>query len=302
MAHDETIIEVLAPAKLNLFLHITGKRDDGFHFLESLFVYCDFGDRLKISSASDFELEISGPFGPVLAELCPDNNDNLILKAARKLAGYAEEKGMDICPVHIALQKNIPVAAGVGGGSADAAAVLGGLIEFWGLDVSDDDLHKIALELGADVTASLSFGPKWVTGIGEVISPLEAIPSFYVVLVNPCVPLSTPSVFKAYSESDPIFENERGAQTNFGSLESLLEFLGQSKNQLENVAVGLESEIDEVLNSLLNQSDCQLARMSGSGPTCFGIFTDLITAEKALDEIETSHPDWWVEVANVLGK
>lgn len=302
MDKANTTIEVLAPAKINLFLHLTGKRNDGFHFLESLFVYCDFGDRLTITEAKEFGLELTGPFEPILAELCPNIEDNLILKAARKLANFASARGTGVCPVHIKLEKNIPVAAGVGGGSSDAAALLGGLVDYWELEISEVDLQTLALELGADVPASLTLGPKWVTGIGDVITPLDTLPSFYVVLVNPCVPLSTPSVFKTFSDADGSFDPAQFIQKDFKNIEKLLEFLSKTTNGLEGAAIELEPVVKDVLKVLSNHPKCRLARMSGSGPTCFGVFDNLEAADQAMNIIEANNSDWWVEVASVLGK
>jgi 4-diphosphocytidyl-2-C-methyl-D-erythritol kinase len=302
MTNDVEQIEVLAPAKLNLFLHITGRRDDGFHLLESLFVFCDFGDRLTISEAPGFGLTVTGPFEPIMAELCPDENDNLILKAAKKLANFVESKGGVVFPVQIDLEKNIPIAAGVGGGSSDAAMVLKALIDLWGVEVSTNELHTLALQLGADVPAALSLEPKWVTGIGDKVEHVEALPSFYVVLVNPCVPLSTPDVFNAFAGEGSGFDEAKDPLISFSDLATLKAYLASTKNSLEKTATNLEPVIGDVLESLSNQQQCLLSRMSGSGPTCFGVFEGFAEAQEALEAIESKHPDWWVEVASIMGK
>ncbi len=279
---------LLAPAKINLTLRVTGRRADGYHELESLVVFAEVGDRLHFAPSDDLTLELSGPFAAALT----DPADNLILKAARRLA----ERSKTSLGAAIVLEKVLPVASGIGGGSADAAATLTGLDRLWRLGSDPGELAAIALTLGADVPVCLTGAPAWMTGIGEGVEPLPDLPSLPAVLVNPGRALSTPAVFAArrgdFSPTSPcptITDRDR-----------LLDWLRDSANDLEAPARALEPEVDRVLQALTARSGCRLARMSGSGATCFGLFDSVEEAQAGAEMTAAEEPDWWV-CATTLG-
>jgi 4-diphosphocytidyl-2-C-methyl-D-erythritol kinase len=276
-----------APAKINLNLHVTGRRDDGYHTLASLIAFADVRDTIQVGPAERLSLVMDGPF---LIEL-EHEADNLVLEAARALA-----KATGVAPsARIGLTKNVPVAGGLGGGSADAAATLDALCELWGVRPDDAELDRIALSLGADVPVCRYGRPATVSGIGEAIYPAPALPAAWLVLVNPGVSVSTGAIFRArtggYSAppSDP-----EAAPTDAAAL---AQWLGASRNDLEAPARRVAPVIDDCLAALRDTDGCHLARMSGSGPTCFGIYADRATAESAAAAIQGAHPVWWVKAA-----
>lgn len=273
-----TVLTAFAPAKVNLHLHVVGRRPDGYHLLDSLVVFADVGDRLSVSPGAGFSLSITGPFAAGLdAEA-----DNLVLRAGRALAaaGGIEPTG------HLVLEKNLPVASGIGGGSADAAAALHLLRAFWGLST---DLGDLAPALGADVPVCLSGAPSMMSGIGEIVAPAPALPNLGLVLVNPGVAVSTPAVFRARSGgfSWPAAFPAAGWTTTA----SLAASLRDTTNDLEAPARALVPAIGRALDSLAAAPGCLLARMSGSGATCFGIFASPEDAAVAAPTIGT--PNWW---------
>ena len=234
-------IEIDALAKVNLYLHITGRRGDGFHELDSLFVRVDSGDRLKLAAADGLNLDIDGPFAPALS--AKEVGDNLVLTAARRLACHLDrEPG---AAIH--LQKNLPVAAGLGGGSADAASTLLGLRMLWRAEIPDDRLRAIAAELGADVPACLAHHPLQVAGIGERLVPAPDLPPAWLVLVNPGIELSTADVFRRFAGGFSRAMPLDGAPAN---VETLADVLRARRNDLEPAAMGLVPEIADVLATL----------------------------------------------------
>ena len=281
-------LRLRARAKVNLYLQVTGKRPDGYHELDSLMVFPDVGDDLSLERAAELSLEVDGPFAAALEAEGPDN---LVLRAARALAALVGGgRG-----ARLRLTKNLPVAAGIGGGSADAAAALRGLIRLWGFEVPERELQALALELGADVPPCLESRPVFARGIGEVLTPAPPLPPFWLVLVNPGVPVQTPTVFKARlgAFSSPF------AWTPTVDLDELLRLLEAAHNDLEPPALDLEPRIGEVLAALQATEACRLARMSGSGATCFGIFAAADEAAAAAAALSSAHPDWWVAAAPV---
>lgn len=283
-----------APAKINLFLHIVARREDGYHDLSSLAVFTEFGDQLKISRARDreFELNISGPF----ADQISTGDDNLVLQAARKFFIENQPPGSG---VRIALEKNIPVAAGLGGGSADAAATLHGLNRFQQFDLDTHSLQELSRGLGADVSMCVAGAPSWVGGIGDQLSPVPAIPDLPMLLVNPGIQLSTRQVFGALKTipdiPDPV------APGNFSDIHALVEFLNGCRNDLEVPAIEIVPEIADALALLDRQPTCLLARMSGSGATLFGLFPDRVAVAHAAANIRVTNPNWWVMETLALG-
>ncbi len=282
-----------AAAKLNLFLHITGRRSDGYHVLESLVVFADIGDRVAVSPSDGLSLCVTGPFG---AGLDVDPMDNLVLRGARALAAE-----IDVVPrVAIGLDKRLPVAAGIGGGSADAAATLRVLMRFWNVSLARDRLHALALGLGADVPACLESRPVIMRGIGETLEPLaRRWPMPHVVLVNPGRTLSTAAVFAA---RDGEFTTAPSIDRDLASEGDVVALLARRRNDLEPAARRLEPAIGVCLAALAEQPQCRLARMSGSGATCFGIFPSPEAASNAAAAIGATHPGWWAVAAATIDR
>lgn len=269
-------LHLLAPAKINLFLHVNGKRDDGYHLLQSLVAFADIGDTLEFFPHDSLAITITGPFMKGL-----DANDNIIIKAASLLAAHHKIKPK----AKIHLIKNLPIAAGIGGGSADAAVAINGLEKLWGVSTHQEDKLRIAAQIGADVPACLYGQALWMEGIGEKITPVPNFTPLHVVLVNPGVPVLTVDVFKhlVLPFNTPV------------PLRTGLPFLKKCRNDLTNSAIQCTSIIDEVLYALTATEGCEIARMSGSGATCFGIYPSAKAAEGATQKIQSSHPHWWVQ-------
>jgi len=282
-----------APAKINLFLHVLGRRPDGYHDLESLVVFARdaaAADHLKIDPApADLSLQLDGPFA---AGLAAAPGDNLVLRAAaalRQATGCAAGAALT-------LTKNLPVASGIGGGSADAAAALHGLNALWGLGLDGRALAVIGRGLGADLPVCLMGQPSLMTGTGETLAPCPPLPPLWAVLVNPGVTLSTGAVFGALNgRADGAAPPLRPPSLRpAASAADLAIQLRQCRNDLEGPARFLCTEIDPVLVSLRAQGGCLLARMSGSGATCFGLFGAARQAQVAAAALQRAHPDWWV--------
>ena len=273
-----------APAKINLALHVTGRRGDGYHLIESLAVFTRFGDRLQVSAAEEDGLTVSGRY----AAGVPVDGRNLIAMARDALRKAAGSR--NAFPVAIALEKNLPVASGIGGGSSDAAATLRLLARIWGLDIDAAELAEIALSLGADVPMCLAAQPLMARGIGENVEPLPAVPSLGLVLVNPGVPVSTPQVFSALRrrENEPL--PALPARIDFHSLRNWLE---ATRNDLEAPAREIQPAVADALRAL-KRADAGFARMSGSGATCFGLYETGNVAKRAAAAIRARHPDWFV--------
>ncbi|GAB4229038.1 MAG: 4-(cytidine 5'-diphospho)-2-C-methyl-D-erythritol kinase [Kiloniellaceae bacterium] len=277
-------------AKINLNLQITGRRPDGYHELESLVVFAEVGDILTLSRLEGHEVELSidGPkAGPLLGE-----SDNLVLRAARGLA-RACGSGAGAA---MTLTKNLPVASGIGGGSADAAAALRGLSRLWSLELPPAEMAALALTLGADVPVCLDSRPVVMSGIGEVLEPVPALPPLWFVLVNPGVAVSTAQVFAG---REGAFARVREPRLPPLALTALIDWLAARPNDLEAPARRLAPAVDGVLSALAEVPDCLLARMSGSGATCFGLFEDEAAARRAAEALALRNPDWWVVPALV---
>ena len=277
-------------AKVNLALHVVGRRADGYHLIESLVAFVPVGDELTIAPSETLTLSISGPFADALGS----SHDNLVLKAARLLQDEAERLGRGRPGAILSLDKRLPIASGVGGGSGDAAAALSGLHALWRLDLPEWRLAALALALGADVPMCLDGRSAHVAGIGEVIEPAPALPTMTLLLVNPDVPVSTPAVFRALTQRDnPPLPDLPAAWNGLGHL---VDWLAATRNDLEPAALPLAPEIGEVLSALRAAPGCRFARMSGSGATCFGIFAARAEAEAAAAAIPAARPGWWVAV------
>jgi 4-diphosphocytidyl-2-C-methyl-D-erythritol kinase len=283
-------VDLFAPAKVNLSLQVVGRRADGYHLLDSLVVFAGVGDDLHFEAADSLSLTVDGPAAGALA----DQPDNIVLKAAHRLADAAGIRPS----AAIRLTKRLPVAAGIGGGSADGAATLKGLCALWGIDPGDDELARIGLGLGADLPVCLAGRPTRVTGIGECLSPALTLPAAWMLLVNPRIALPTPAVFKArrgdFSVPTPLEEAPADAA-------ALAEALRSRPNDLTSPAVHLAPVIATVLDAIEGQRGCLLARMSGSGATCFGLFADNASASAAAAAMSKGYPDWWIAAAPLLG-
>lgn len=275
-------VRVDAPAKINLFLHVTGRRDDGYHLLESLVAFTEMGDRITVERSDSLTLSIEGPFAMGLPS---SGDDNLVLRAASKL----REAGSVDIGARIVLEKNLPVSSGIGGGSADAAAALRALSVLWELNLPDGQLADLGLRLGADVPVCFNARPAIMTGAGEYIEDVAPPPRCGVVLVNAGEAVSTPAVFKARTAA---FSGTAGwgTQSNF---ESFVGALSDRRNDLVTPARLVSPIIGEVLGALEADRNCALARLSGSGGTCFGLYSGAAQAADARERINSDHPDWW---------
>ena len=318
-----------APAKINLALHVTGRRPDGFHLIESLAVFTRHGDRLTVAAAAEDALSVSGPFGAQI----PLDNGNLVVRArdalrqahlcrpsrrsmsppmanlpisplAGEMSGRTEGGNIerdfaeikDARAVAIRLEKNLPIASGIGGGSSDAAATLKALAQLWKFGWTLEQLAGIGLPLGADVAMCLYAQPLIARGMGEKIEPVAGFPALPMVLVNPGVPVSTPQVFAALSsrQNPPLPPLPRNLD-----FETLLGWLAGARNDLQIPAVSIAPAIAEALDALAS-AGAGFARMSGSGATCFGLFETGGAAARAAAEIRERRPQWWVAATESL--
>jgi 4-diphosphocytidyl-2-C-methyl-D-erythritol kinase len=284
-----TIAET-ASAKVNLFLHVGERRADGFHPLQSLAVFTDAGDVLRAEAASTLTLAIDGPFAPGLAA----EGDNLVLRAARLLEAQAGTPA----GAALALTKNLPVASGIGGGSADAAAALRALKQLWKLEVDDGALEKIAAALGSDVPVCLASASAIMEGRGEVLTPVT-VPPLPLLLVNPGVAVPTREVFAALKQRSGT--GMALPRDGFADADALLHFLAVTRNDLQAPACDLQPVIAEVLAALAALPDVRLARMSGSGATCFALFAGGQACADGAWTLRTAHPDWWVAPTFAMG-
>jgi len=271
-----------APAKINLALHVTGQRDDGYHLLDMLVTFTAHGDRLSFISADRHGFTLGGRFA---ADIGGEPDNNLVLRARDLLRQAAFAQGGHAPAVSIHLEKNLPIASGIGGGSADAAAALRGLQRFWNVRVPADQLAALALQLGADVPMCLESRPLIARGIGEEIERI-ALPRLYLVLANPLKAVSTPQIFRLLTE-----KNNRPLDLAAGDW---MAAIAANRNDLEPPARSLTPEIAEI-SALLAESGARLVRMSGSGATCFGIFPSLQAAETAARQLHSQRPDWYFQ-------
>ncbi len=280
----------LAPAKINLYLHITGKREDGYHLLDSLVAFTNLGDELRLEPADAFSLSIEGPMAPQLAHEPVENN--LITRAAQGAAKLLH-RPLD---VKLTLIKKLPIASGIGGGSSDAAAALRLLAQHWEIEESDPRLYKVAASLGQDVPCCIAGETCYFRDIGNVTDPGPELPFTDIVLVNPNKSLPTPAVYKA---REGAFQPAAQLEKAPADVAELASMLAQRQNGLTDAASQLMPEIQQILGALEQTSDCLLARMSGSGASCFGIYAHRGAARTAAAQILTANPDWWVVPAFV---
>jgi 4-diphosphocytidyl-2-C-methyl-D-erythritol kinase len=284
-------------AKVNLTLRVVGRRVDGYHDLESVVAFADCADRLSLTPGSKLNLRTTGP----LAQACGETTDNLVFKAAQLLG----ERVPDLQLGEFVLDKVLPVAAGIGGGSADAAAALRLLAQANGLAIDDSRLIEVAKLTGADVPVCLASRPCVMTGVGETLLPLS-LPRLPCVMVNPRIPVATKDVFGALGlrngellvgASDVM--RAAAWPEDGASVEDWVEALAAGSNDLEAPATRIQPVIGKVLSALSATNGAWLARMSGSGATCFAIFENTAEAQRAAQKIQLDHPQWWVH-AGVL--
>lgn len=267
-------------AKVNLTLHVTGQRGDGYHLLDSLAVRVRVGDRLRVTPSDTLGLVVDGPF----AQGVPLDDRNLVIRAARLLDGDAGRG------VQLHLTKNLPAAAGIGGGSADAAAALKLLAQHWGLPLPDD-----AHSLGADVPVCLHDMPQRMTGVGEVLSPAPPLPLCWLVLVNPMKSVSTPQVFGRVQTK--LNAPMPRVLPQLDTAPAFAAWLATQRNDLQDAALEIVPEISDCLAAL---NDALMARMSGSGATCFGLYETEALAARAAVRVQQANPGWWVAAAPMI--
>ncbi len=284
-------------AKVNLTLRVIGRRVDGYHDLESVVAFADCADRLTLTPGPELSLKTTGP----LAEACGETADNLVLKAARLLA----EVVPDLKFGEFILDKVLPVAAGIGGGSADAAAALRLLARLNGMPLDDSRLNQVALKTGADVPVCLASRACDMAGVGETLVPLS-LPKLPCVMINPRVPVATKDVFKALGlrsgellvGANDVIEAPAWPEAG-ASIADWVEALSAVANDLEAPAMRIQPAISEVLSALRSVDGVMLARMSGSGATCFAIFANGAAAQRAAQKILQDHPAWWVHAGEL---
>jgi len=288
-------LQVFAPAKINLFLHVGAPGADGYHPICSLMVFADVGDRVSAYAADAPEMRVSGPFARALAE----EGDNLVMRAARALMARARGPR---APVGLLLEKALPVAAGLGGGSADAGATLRLLREALEIPLEDAELEAVAAELGADGPACLWGRPVVAEGRGERLSPAPLLPVMDAVLVNPRTPVATPQVFRALDALGGFSDVAPPVMPDaLESVEEAAAWLARQRNDLQAPAIGLAPQIADVLASLEDERETLLARMTGSGATCFALCAGDYEAEGLAERLESLRPDWWVKRCRLGG-
>lgn len=270
-------VQEFGAAKVNLFLHVLGRRPDGYHDLDSLVVFAEVGDEIELSPSHERVVAVEGRF----ADAVPTDASNIALRAVELLGdALGRYDG-----VHVRIVKNVPVAAGLGGGSADAAAVLRGLARLWEIGPSMA-FPAVAQALGADVPVCLRSQAARITGIGDMVEPLEPVGSLPLVLVNCGDRLATSDVFaacKTYGEGAADYNGD-----------DLTAWILKGRNDLETPAIALARSVGDTLDILRGQEGCLVARMSGSGATCFGLFESTAAAVAAATAIAAAHPTWWV--------
>lgn len=282
-----------APAKVNLTLAVGVPQSDGYHPLDSLVVFADWGDEVEVRDGEDLSLYLDGPASaPLRAE-----PQNLVLKAAYALRAAAERSELGAA---LTLKKQLPIASGLGGGSSDAAAALRALARFWDLDFSLKQLAEIGTVVGADVPACVHARPLRMAGIGEQITPLVAWPQLHAVIAHPGAALSTASVFQAYDQGAPM-ALEPGKAPAAGDFDAAIARIKEGRNNLEAPARGLEPLIGYTLDALGALPGAALARMSGSGASCFALFETEAAARAGAQRLKAEQPGWTVEAVCFQG-
>jgi 4-diphosphocytidyl-2-C-methyl-D-erythritol kinase len=281
----------LARGKINLTLGVRGRRADGYHEIESLVTFAAIHDVVTLEPGGAGGVAVAGPFARYIS------GENLLVKAM----AFLREADPELRLGPVRLEKNLPVAAGLGGGSADAAALLRAVRRANPGRAADFPWSEIAARLGADVPVCFGDRPALVCGVGHDVVPVRSLPPTHAVLANPGVPLPTGRVFAALGADPAPAHGSAPAPPEFPRLERLLDYMGARGNDLERAALALAPAIGEVKSALRAQSGCLLAAMSGSGPTCFGVYHDRESARRAADSIAAAYPAWWVRSTALAG-
>ena len=280
-----------SPAKLNLFLEVLNKEHNGFHNLNSLMCFCDIGDYIKLEKSSSLSLEIEGPFAKNLKKF--NKNENLIIKSIKAL-----KKVIDFdSNFNIKLVKNLPIGSGLGGGSSNAATVVRAICKIQSLNIPNEKLMDLLFSLGSDIPFCFLGKTALVQGVGEKVEPTNTIPIFNVLLVNPLIEVSTKEIFKKINN----FSKNKTKLPNYKmEINELIKFLSFTKNDLQDIALNLQSEIKLILNIFKSDKNVLLYRMSGSGGTCFGIYKNKTTLESAVQFFQKYNKNWWVRSGKIL--
>jgi 4-diphosphocytidyl-2-C-methyl-D-erythritol kinase len=282
-----------APAKVNLFLHVGGPGDDGYHPICSLMAFADVGDVVTVEPGERLSLRVEGPFSAGLGA----GDDNLVMRAARALCAGGPEPALGLI-----LDKRLPVAAGLGGGSSDAGAALRLLCDLVGRRITDGELEAVATSLGADGAACLWARTVLAEGRGERLSPAPGLPLLPAVLVNPCVPVSTPAVYRRFDDRGAFGDvAPPAAPPAFATAPAAAAWLSRQRNDLEASAIDVEPRIGEVLAALKAEPETLLARVSGSGGTCFALCAGEADADRLAARIAAAQPGWWVRPCRLGG-
>lgn len=282
-----TRVATFAPAKVNLYLHVGPVDAEGYHPIASLGVFADVGDRVTVFPADRLMLEVTGPFAADLG----DADDNLVLRALRRL-GEAASIGEPT--LGVVLNKQLPVASGLGGGSSDAGAALRAGREALGLAITDAELEAIAFEIGADGPLCLWGRAAVAEGRGQRLSPAPVLPPLPAVLLNPLAPSPTGAVYRAYDHGEVAGADRPSAPVAFADVAEALSWLGRQRNDLEAPAAQLTPAIGEALEAVRG-SDAALTRLSGSGATVFGLFKCDADADRAAESLAKLRPQWWIK-------
>ncbi|MEM6781156.1 MAG: 4-(cytidine 5'-diphospho)-2-C-methyl-D-erythritol kinase [Pseudomonadota bacterium] len=288
-------LSVFAPAKINLYLHVTGKRDDGYHLLDSLVCFADIGDTITIEEDSVLSFHIEGPFARAFSKSDSDaskNSSNLVIRALWALAD-ASNNTPDF---RLILKKNMPLSSGLGGGSADAAAILWALMQWWNISPEPAYLSDIMADLGSDVAACYACKTLHMGGIGNELSPAPHLPELNVLLVHPGKASSTKDVYQSYARP---FSEKTKIPEQFDSTDDFIAFLKSTSNDLTETAIHHLPDIQTVLDILSAQGKALITRMSGSGSTCFALFENDQDCMDAAENIIRDHPDWWVRCGTI---
>ena len=293
MTATEQPISLYAMVKINLYLHITGLRKNGYHDLDSLVTFAGIYDTVHLVPSDELSLVVKGPFRKQL----PLVKNNIVLKAATTLKKVTGSKA----GVQITLEKNLPVASGIGGGSMDCAAALKGLIKFWNIDTSTIDLVRLGLRLGSDVPICLFGQTAFISGRGEIITKAPALPKIWFVLVNPGVELSTKAVFESHKVNSSNQCSKLGQfDKNPATAIELANLLSYRNNDLTEAAINLQPVIKKALLSIQDTENVLVSRMAGSGATCFGVYKDYDSAKNAAKYLNNRYPSWWICPAPII--
>ncbi|MGH1402719.1 MAG: 4-(cytidine 5'-diphospho)-2-C-methyl-D-erythritol kinase [Alphaproteobacteria bacterium] len=290
MVHKQTLT-LFAPAKINLFLHITGKRRDGYHLLDSLVAFADIGDTITIEPAPHFSFHITGPFAKYFKDSEQTeyiDGSNLITRAVKALSQITKHP----TNFKITLDKHLPLASGLGGGSSDAATALWGFIQLWSLEKDADYLLPLMLQLGADVPVCLNCRPTLMRGIGDELQSAPTMPEIPIILINPMRACPTADIFLRYNKA---FKPQTTLPTALTPTDHFIDVLKRHSNDLYMPAIDVLPDIKNIIHALDAQNGCMLARMSGSGASCFGLFDTTEHAVHAATIIQKENPDWWVK-------